>query len=147
MERTLEIPDYGEVRISLKEYNDMRDRIRELENDNYTLTAERNEICDEYKVRQRIQTIRITEYTTNPHACGQKEIIEDRLVNMEDIKAELTEQWNEKQKQWQQKLDTANADKERLTKALDKCQDRKTNLEMEVYRLKSRTWWQRLFNK
>lgn len=45
------ITDFGEVRLSLKEYNEMRDKIRKLEEDNDALVEERDQICDENKVR------------------------------------------------------------------------------------------------
>ena len=76
-----------------------------------------------------------------------QEIIEDKMVNMEDIKTELAEQWNEKQKRWQQELDIAIADKEHISKALEQCQRMKIKLEQEVDRLKYRGWWSRLWNK
>ena len=147
MAEIINIPDLGEARLPLKEYDKMRDRIRELEEENEQLTRMLDHVCDKNKVRVRRQIIRQKELTFNPHACGMQEIIEDRMVNMEDIKAELAEQWNEKQKRWQQELDIAIADKERISNELEQCQRMKFELEQEVDRLKQRGWWDRLWNK
>ena len=147
MAEILNIPYLGEARLPLEEYDKMRDRIRQLEEENKQLTDTLDHVCDENKVRVRRQIIRQTELTFNPRACGMQEIIEDKMVNMEDIKTELAEQWNEKQKRWQQELDIAIADKERINKALNQCQRMKIDLEIEVDRLKHRGWWNRLWNK
>lgn len=147
MAEIINIPDLGEARLPLNEYDKMRDRIRELEEENKQLTDTLDHVCDENKVRVRRQIIRQTELTFNPRACGMQEIIEDKMVNMEDIKTELAEQWNEKQKRWQQELDIAIADKEHISKALEQCQRMKIKLEQEVDRLKYRGWWSRLWNK
>ena len=147
MEEIIDISNSGEARLPLNEYDKMRDRIRELEWENKQLTRMLDHVCDKNKVRVRRQIIRQKELTFNPHACGMQEIIEDRMVNMEDIKAELAEQWNEKQKRWQQELDIAIADKERISNELEQCQRMKFELEQEVDRLKQRGWWDRLWNK
>lgn len=147
MAEIINIPNLGEARLPLNEYDNMRDRIRQLEKENKRLTRMLDHVCDKNKVRVRRQIIRQTELTFNPRACGVQEIIEDEMVNMEDIKAELAEQWNEKQKRWQQELDIAIADKECISKALEQCQRTKFELEQEVDRLKHRGWWARLWNK
>lgn len=147
MAEIINIPNLGEARLPLNEYDKMRDRIRQLEEENERLTEMLDHVCDENKVRVRRQIIRVTELTFNPRACGMQEIIEDKMVNMEDVKTELAEQWNEKQKRWQQELDIAIADKERINKALEQCQRMKIELEQEVDRLKQRGWWARLWNK
>ena len=147
MAEIINIPNLGEARLPLNEYDKMRDRIRQLEEENKRLTKMLDHVCDKNKVRVRRQIIRQTELTFNPRACGVQEIIEDEMVNMEDIKAELAEQWNEKQKRWQQELDIAIADKECISKALEQCQRTKIELEQEVDRLKQRGWWNRLWNK
>ena len=147
MEEIIDIPNSGEARLPLNEYDKMRERIRELEKENKRLTEMLDHVCDKNKVRVRRQIIRQTELTFNPRACGVQEIIEDKMVNMEDIKAELAEQWNEKQKRWQQELDISIADKECISKALEQCQRTKFELEQEVDRLKQRGWWARLWNK
>lgn len=147
MAEIINIPDFGEVRLSLKDYNDMRDRIRKLEEDNDALVEERDEICDENKVRLRRQTIRITEYSTNPRANGQEEIIEDRLINMEDITQELDEKMNKLEADCKRNFDELKAEKDSISKTLEECQRQKIDLELEVERLKHRTWWQRLWNK
>ena len=140
MLETINPQDSGEVRLSLNVYNDMRDHIRKLEEDNDALVEERDEICDENKVRQRRQIIRIRELVTNPHALGQEEVIEDKLVNMDDISQELDKKIHDIEEGWKRKC-------EELKLALDECQRQKINLEHEVYRLKNRTWWQRLWDK
>lgn len=147
MERIINITDEGEVRISLREYNDMRDKIRELEEQNNTLTEMLDHICDENKVRVRRQIIRVRELTTNPHALGQSEIIEDKMVNMEDITKEFDKKIRNIEEGWKRDYDRAVTDKESVAKTLDQCQRQKIDLEQEVYRLKHRTWWQRLLNK
>lgn len=147
MAEIINIPNLGEARLPLNEYDKMRDRIRQLEEENKQLTDTLDQVCDENKVRVRRQVIRQTELTFNPRACGMQEIIEDKMVNMEDVKTELAEQWNEKQKRWKQELDIAIADKERISKALEQCQRMKIELEQEVVRLKLRGWWSRLWNK
>ena len=147
MAEIINIPNLGEARLPLNEYDKMRDRIRQLEEENKRLTKMLDHVCDKNKVRVRRQIIRQTELTFNPRACGVQEIIEDKMVNMEDIKAELAEQWNEKQKRWQQELDIAIADKECISKALEQCQRTKIELEQEVDRLKQRGWWARLWNR
>ena len=147
MAEIINIPNLGEARLPLNEYDKMRDRIRQLEEENKRLTKMLDHVCDKNKVRVRRQIIRQTELTFNPRACGVQEIIEDKMVNMEDIKAELAEQWNEKQKRWQQELDIAIADKECISKALEQCQRMKIELEQEVDCLKHRGWWDRLWNK
>ena len=70
MAEIINIPDFGEVRLSLKEYNEMRDRIKDLEEQNDTLTEMLDNVCDENKVRVRRQIIKVTELTTNPRALG-----------------------------------------------------------------------------
>ena len=147
MAEIINIPNLGEARLPLNEYDKMRDRIRQLEEENKQLTDTLNHVCDENKVRGRRQIIRQTELTFNPRACGVEEIIEDKMVNMEDIKAELEERWNEKQKRWKQKLGIVIADKERINKTLEQCQRMKIELEQEVDRLKQRGWWSRLWNR
>lgn len=91
MAEIINIPDFGEVRLSLKEYNEMRDRIKDLKEKDNTLTQILDNVCDENKVRVRRQIIKVTELTTNPRALGQQEIIEDKLINMEDVTSELRE--------------------------------------------------------
>lgn len=147
MAEIITIPGYGDVRLSLKDYNDMRDKIRELEEQNKSLTDMLDHVCEENQVRVRRQIIRIRELTFNPHALGQEEIIEDKMVNMEDITKELDERIRNIEEGWKRDYGCAVADKERTTKALDQCQRQKTDLEQEVYRLKHRNWWQRLWNK
>lgn len=147
MAEIINIPNLGEARLPLNEYDKMRDRIRQLEEENKQLTDTLDHVCDENKVRVRRQIIKNTELTFNPRACGVQEIIEDKMVNMEDIKAELEERWNEKQKRWRQELDIAIAGKERINKTLEQCQRMKIELEQEVDRLKQRGWWSRLWNK
>lgn len=147
MERIINITDEGEVRISLREYNDMRDRLRTLEDDNRRLTEERDHICDENKVRVRRQIIRVRELTFNPHALGQEEIIEDKMANMEDITNELDEHIRNVEEGWKRDYDSVVCEKESVAKTLDQCQRQKIDLEQEVYRLRHRNWWQRLWNK
>ena len=147
MAEIINIPNLGEARLPLNEYDKMRDRIRQLEEDNKQLTDTLDHVCAENKVRVRRQIIKNTELTFNPRACGVQEIIEDKMVNMEDIKTELEERWHEKQKRWKQKLDIVIADKERINKTLEQCQRIKIGLEQEVDRLKQRGWWARLWNR
>ena len=147
MAEIINIPNLGEARLPLNEYDKMRDRIRQLEEENKQLTDTLDHVCAENKVRVRRQIIKNTELTFNPRACGVQEIIEDKMVNMEDIKTELEERWHEKQKRWKQKLDIVIADKERINKTLEQCQRIKIGLEQEVDRLKQRGWWARLWNR
>lgn len=74
MAEIINIPNFGEARLSLNEYNEMRDKIKELEESNARLTETLDHVCDENKVRQRRQIIRVRELTFNPHALGQEEI-------------------------------------------------------------------------
>jgi hypothetical protein len=91
MGEIINISDFGEARLPLNEYNKMRDRICELKSENKRLTEMLDHVCDENKVRVRRQIIRVRELTFNPCACGTQEIIEDKMVNMEDITNEMDE--------------------------------------------------------
>lgn len=141
------ITDFGEVRLSLKEYNEMRDKIRKLEEDNDALVEERDQICDENKVRVRRQTIVETRLTTNPRALGTKEIIEDKLENCEDLKKEIDDKIHECEEGWMKKADELQENLDRSEKTLEQCQRQKLDAELELQRLKGRNWWQRLWNK
>ena len=147
MAEIINIPDFGEVRLSLKEYNEMRDRIKDLEEQNDTLTQILDNVCDENKVRVRRQIIKVTELTTNPRALGQQEIIEDKLINMEDVTSELDEKIAEVERGWKQEAQNMEDQLEQSEKALEACQRQKIDLEQEVFRLKNRPLWDRLWNK
>lgn len=141
------IKDFGEVRLSLKEYNDMRDEIRQLHEDNDALVEERDQICDENKVRVRRQIIRETRLTTNPRAIGTKEIIEDRLVNFGDVKQELDDTIRKMEEDCKKRLDELQSNLDHAEKSLEQCQLQKFDVEMQLATLKARGWWQRLWNK
>ena len=81
MPEIFSIPDLGEARLSLKEYDDMREEIRRLKEREQELTDMLDHVCEENKVRVRRQIIRSRELTANPRACGQQEIIDDRSIN------------------------------------------------------------------
>ena len=147
MAEIINIPDFGEVRLSLKEYNEMRDRIKDLEEQNDTLTQILDNVCDENKVRVRRQIIKVTELTTNPRALGQQEIIEDKLINMEDVTSELDEKIAEVERGWKQEAQNMEDQLGQSEKALEVCQRQKIDLEQEVFRLKNRSLWDRLWNK
>ena len=115
------ITDFGEVRLSLKEYNDMRDKIRQLEEDNDALVEERDMICDENKVRVRRQIIKITEPSCDPRALGTKEIIEDRLINMEDITQELDAKIHEIENGWMKRVEELQSNLNSTEKTLEQC--------------------------
>jgi len=147
MAEIINIPNLGEARLPLNEYDKMRDRIRELEEDNDRLVEMLDHVCEENKVRVRRQIIRITELTTNPRALGQKEIIEDKLVNMKDITDELDEKLRALEKECKEKREALKSENKSISKALEQCQRMKFELEQEVDRLKHRGWWSRLWNK
>lgn len=141
------ITDFGEVRLSLKEYNYMRDQIRQLQEDNDALVEERDMICDENKVRVRRQIIKITEPSNNPRAIGTKEIIEDKLINMGDITLELEAKFNEIEKGWMKRAEELQSKLDSTEKTLEQCQRQKINAELELQSLRGRNLWQRLWNK
>lgn len=141
------ITDFGEVKLSLKEYNDMRDKIRQLEEENDALIVERDMICDENKVRVRRQIIKITEPSYNPRAIGTKEIIEDRLINMKDITQELDTRINKIENGWMKRVEELQSNLDSTEKTLEQCQRQKIDAELELQCLKGRNWWQRLWNK
>ena len=143
----INIPKLGEVRLPLEEYDKMRDRIRQLEEENEQLTDVLDHVCDENKVRVRRQIIRVCELTNNPRAIGQEEIIEDKLVNMQDITDELDENLLALEKEWKEKCEDLESENKRISKALKQCQRMKIELEQEVDRLKHRGWWDRLWNR
>lgn len=147
MAEIINIPDFGEVRLSLKEYNEMRDRIKDLEEQNDTLTEMLDNVCDENKVRVRRQIIKVTELTTNPRALGQQEIIEDKLINMEDVTSELDEKIAEVERGWKQEVKNMEVQLVQSENALEACQRQKKDLEQEAFRLKHRSLWDRLLNK
>ena len=147
MAEIINIPDFGEVRLSLKDYNEMRDEISLLRYKVETLTKERDEICDENKVRVRRQIIKVTELTTNPRALGQQEIIEDKLINMEDVTSELDEKIAEVERGWKQEVKNMEVQLVQSENALEACQRQKKDLEQEAFRLKHRSLWDRLLNK
>ena len=147
MAEIINIPDLGEARLPLNEYDKMRDRIRQLEKENKQLTDTLDHVCDENKVRVRRQIIRMTELTFNPRACGMQEIIEDKMVNMEDITDELDEKLRATEKEWKEKCEALERSNESISRALEQCQRTKFELEQEVDRLKHRGWWARLWNK
>lgn len=146
MAEIINIPDFGEVRLPLKEYNEMRDRIKDLEETNGTLTQILDNVCDENKVRVRRQIIKVTELTTNPRALGQQEIIEDKLENCEDLKKEIDDKIHECEEGWMKKADELQENLDRAEKTLEQCQRQKLDAELELQRLKGRNWWQRLWN-
>lgn len=141
------ITNFGEVRLSLKEYNDMRDKIRQLEKENDALIVERDMICDENKVRVRRQIIKITEPSYNPRAIGTEEIIEDRLINMKDITQELDARIKEIENGWMKRVEELQSNLDSTEKTLEQCQRQKIDAELELQCLKGRNWWQRLWNK
>lgn len=147
MAEIINVTDLGEARLSLKEYNDMRDEIRTLKRREQELTEMLDHVCEKNKVRVRRQVIRSRELTMNPRALGTQEIIEDRLVNMEDITQELDKKIHECEEGWKRKCEEMEASNKSIAKTLDECQRQKINLEQEVCRLKHRNWWQRLWNK
>lgn len=147
MAEIINIPNFGEARLSLKEYNEMRDKIKELEESNARLTEILDHVCDENKVRQRRQIIRVRELTFNPHALGQKEIIDEKLINLEEIEKDFDQRVSDIEKDWKCKADEMKADKESISRALELCQREKIDIELELMRLKKRGWWQRLWNK
>ena len=138
---------FGEVRLSLKEYNDLRDKIRQLQEDNDALVEERDMICDENKVRVRRQIIKITEPSCDPRAIGTKEIIEDKLINMGDITSELEAKFNEIEKGWMKRAEELQSKLDSTEKTLEQCQRQKINAELELQSLRGRNLWQRLWNK
>lgn len=146
MAEIINIPDFGEVRLSLKEYNEMRDRIKDLEEQNDTLTEILDNVCNEDKVRVRRQIIKVTELTTNPRALGQQEIIEDKLENCEDLKQEIDAKIKECEEGWMKKSDELQDNLDRAEKSLEQCQRQKLDVELELQHLKGRNWWQRLWN-
>ena len=141
------IEGFGEVTISLKEYNEMRDKIRKQEEDNDVLVAERDQICDENKVRVRRQIIRETRLTYNPREIGTKEVIEDRLVNCEDLRKEIDDKIHECEEGWKKKAEELQTNLDRAEKSLEQCQRQKFDVEQQLAALKSRGWWHRLLNK
>ena len=147
MAEILNIPYLGETRLPLEEYDKMRDRIRQLEEENKQLKDTLDHVCDENKVRVRRQIIRKTELTFNPRACGMQEIIEDKMVNMEDVTDELDERLHALEKEWKEKYEGLESVNENINKAFNQCQRMKIELEQEVDRLKQRGWWARLWNK
>lgn len=147
MAEIINITDFGEARLSLNEYIKMRDRIRELEAENKRLTEMLDHVCDENMVRVRRQIIKQTELTFNPHACGIQEIIEDKMVNMQDITDELDEKLHALGKEWKEKYDVLERLNEGTIKTLEQCQREKIELEIEVEHLKHRGWWNRLWNR
>jgi len=147
MAEIINTPSLGEARLPLNEYDKMRDRIRELEEENKQLTDTLNHVCDENKVRVRRQIIRQTELTFNPHACGVQEIIEDKMVNMQDITDELDEKLRALEMEWKGEREALEGENKSISKALEQCQRMKIELEQEVDRLKRRGWWTRLWNK
>ncbi len=147
MAEIINIPDLGEARLPLNEYDKMRDRIRQLEEENKRLTEMLDHVCDENKVRMRRQIIRQTELTFNPRACGMQEIIEDKMVNMEDVTDELDEKLRAAEKEWKGKCEGLESANKSISKTLEQCQRMKIELEQEVDRLKQRGWRSRLWNK
>lgn len=147
MAKIISIPNSGEARLPLEEYNKMRDRIQELEEENMLLTEMLDHVCEENKVRVRRQIIRVRELTTNPRALGQEEVIEDKLVNMENITDELDEKLRAIEMEWKGKCEALESENKSISKALEQCQRMKLDLEQEVDRLKQRGWWNRLWNR
>lgn len=147
MAEIINILNTGEARLPLEEYDKMRDRIRQLEEENKRLTEMLDHICDENKVRVRRQIIRQTELTFNPRACGMQEIIEDKMVNMEAITDELDEKLRALEKECKEKCEALESENKSISRALEQCQRMKIELEQEADRLKHLGWWARLWNK
>ena len=147
MAEIINIPNLGEARLPLNEYDNLRDRIRQLAEDNDQLTEMLDHVCDENKVRVRRQIIKVRELTTNPCALGQEEIIEDKLVNMQDVTDELDEKLRATEMEWKEKCEALERMNKSVGKTLDQCQRTKIKLEQEVDRLKHRGWWARLWNR
>lgn len=141
------ITDFGEVRMSLNDYDNMRDEIRKLKEENGNLTEILDHVCEENKVRVRRQIITETRMTTNPRALGTREVIEDRLINCDDLTQELDEKIRECQDGWMKKADELQSNIDTKEKMLEECQRKKFDAEMELARLKARGWWKRLWNK
>lgn len=137
----------GEVRFSLKEYNEMRDEIKSLRERNDNLTEILDHVCEENKVRVRRQIIKESILTHNLHDLGTREIIEDKLVNMEDITQEIDAKIKECEMGWMKKVDELQRNLDRSEKSLEQCQRQKFGVEQELARLKNRGWWKRLWNK
>jgi hypothetical protein len=69
------------------------------------------------------------------------------MVNMQDITDELDEKLRATEKEWKGKCEALESANKSITKTLEQCQRTKTDLEIEVDRLKRRGWWTRLWNK
>ena len=76
-----------------------------------------------------------------------QEIIEDKMVNMQDITDELDDKLHATEMEWKGKCEALESENKRISKALEQCQRMKIELKREVDRLKQRGWWSRLWNK
>jgi hypothetical protein len=141
------ITDFGEVRMSLKKYDNMQEEIRTLKEENDNLTTILDHVCEENKVRVRRQIIRETRLMTDPHALGTKEIIEDILINCDDLAQELYAKVHECEDGWMKKATDLQQQVDTAEKMLEECQRQKFNVEQELLLLKARGWWRRLWNK
>lgn len=128
------------VTIDLQEYEALRQRVKELE-------EVIDHIHEDNVIHQRRMIIKIRELTTNPHALGQQEIIEDKLINMKEVTDEIDEKIRTIEEGWKMKCKPLWEENHRVRKALDNCQRARIELELEVSRLEHRNWWQRLINK
>ena len=141
------ITDFGEVRMSLKKYDNMQEEIRTLKEENDNLTTILDHVCEENKVRVRRQIIRETRLMIDPHALGTKEIIDDRLINCDDLTQELDAKIHECEDGWMKKANDLQRQIDTTEKMLEECQRQKFNVEQELLLLKARGWWRRLWNK
>lgn len=121
------------VNVPIGDYDALRNRVKELEEENKCLREERDKICDENKVRV---IEREFEVLYHGGLC-LKTLVKDKLLNFDDVKEDVEKKFT------QYFCDVQHL---RGIKDLEKVELERQKLEKEVFRLKNRSLWKRILN-
>lgn len=121
------------VNVPIGDYDALRNRVKELEEQNKCLREERDKICDENKVRVIEREFEVL----YPGGLCLKTLVKDKLLNFDDVKEDVEKRFTQ---------DLCYAQHLRDIKDLEREELKRQNLEEEVFRLKNRSLWKRILN-
>lgn len=131
------------VTIPLDEYNDMRDKIANLEKANEELS----EIVEKVKDMDETRVI-IKESTTFTDDDGDECTgTLYSIKNFNDVKEEVREMMQKDIEEGMEIVEELKKDCDKRTKALEELKQKSLELQCYAAKLNNRNWWQRLLNK
>lgn len=131
------------VNVPIGDYDALRNRVKELEEEIKHLREERDTICDENKVR----VIERESEVLYPGGCALRIHVKDELRNFDDVIKTLRDEYEEKLKQAKARADFY--EKSFRKKEEDSVDSQKeiNDLKCLVERIKNRNLWQRIFDR